>query len=94
MNNPEAAGVGVLLGLLYGLVLAASLDSLGFASWVLYRNMYTIPLATSLTTAFLSLATVLTYPWWIERAQNAIVKIAEASYGEDELDEESWRHKE
>jgi len=87
MEKVEAAAVGGVIGLLYGVVLWASVDSLSYASFILYGNQYFIPVRVAMVIAVLSLALVLSYPLWVKYAQNAIVTIGTAEYDELEEDE-------
>jgi uncharacterized protein YacL len=87
MEKVEAAAVGGIIGLLYGVVLWASVDSLSQASFILYGNQYFIPVRVALFIGVLSLAIVLSYPLWVSRAQEAIELIANADYDELEGDE-------
>jgi len=82
MEKVEAAAVGGVVGLLYGVVLWASVDSLSEASFILYGNRYYIPLNVSLFIGVLSLACVLSYPLWIKVAQNAVEWLATQDYDE------------
>ena len=87
MEKVEAAAVGAIIGCLYGVVLWASVDSLSKASFILYGNSYHIPLAVAAFIAVLSLAGVLSYPLWVNRAQEAIEMLAAPDYDELEEDE-------
>lgn len=87
MEKVEAAAVGGVIGLLYGIVLWASVDSLSEASFILYGNPNYIPVRVAMFIGVLSLAIVLSYPLWVKHAQNAIVTIATADYDELEEDE-------
>jgi hypothetical protein len=87
MKTHESAAIGAVIGLLYGIVLWASVDSLSQASFILYGDVYFIPLAVSMFVAILSLVGILSYPLWVTHAQNAIVAIATQDYDELEEDE-------
>ena len=87
MEKVEAAAVGGVIGLLYGVVLWASVDSLSYASFILYGNPHFIPVRVAMVIGVLSLAIVLSYPLWLKHAQNAIAWLANADYDELEGDE-------
>ena len=87
MEKVEAAAVGGIIGLLYGVVLWASVDSLSYASFILYGNQYFIPVRVAMVIGVLSLAIVLSYPLWVKHAQNAIAMLAAPDYDELEGDE-------
>lgn len=78
MKHYEAVGVGVVIGIVYGVILWAATDSLSLASWMLYKNSYIIPVVTALVSALILLAGVLSYTRWVNGAENAIVRLAEA----------------
>jgi hypothetical protein len=87
MEKVEAAAIGAIIGLLYGVVLWASVDSLSYASFILYGNRYHIPVGVTLFISVLSLAGVLSYPLWLKHAQNFIATLAAPDYDELEGDE-------
>lgn len=62
----EAAGIGVIMGCLYGITLWASMDTFSTASFILYGNARIIPVYTTLITISLAFLVLFSYPWWVE----------------------------
>jgi len=60
-----------------------SLNSFATASMILYGNLYTLSVATTLVTAFISFAGALTYEYWVKPAGNVMAKVLEASGNND-----------
>lgn len=87
MEKVEAAAVGGVIGLLYGIVLWASYDAFSVASFIIYGDQNYLPLLIAAPIACLSILCVLSYPLWVKPAQNAIAMLANADYDELEEDE-------
>lgn len=89
MEKVEAAAVGGILGVLYGVILAASMDALSFASYLLYGNQYLIPIVTAMFTGLLAYITTITYESWSPYVQDELVSIVDAYYNGGDDDTES-----
>lgn len=90
MRKSEAAGVGVVLGILYGAILAASMDALALASWILYGNQYLIPVGTAMFTGLLAYVVVISYEDWVPYAQERLLIMAGGLNKEEGPEEEDW----
>jgi len=87
MEKVEVAFFGILLGCLHGFILRGFLTAFATASFILYGNIYTIPFWATAIIDILLIAGVLSYTWWVNSAQNAIVWLAGAlQKGGDELE--------
>lgn len=78
MKHYEAVGVGVVIGIVYGVILWAAMDAFALASYLIFKNVYTIPFITTAIPTLILLAGVLSYTRWVNGAENAIMRLAEA----------------
>lgn len=76
MTNAEAAFVGVVLGYAH-VVIFALFQNFALASFILYGDQRLIPIAATLVIDVLMLVTVLTYTYWLDPVQNALVRLME-----------------
>jgi hypothetical protein len=87
MRQYEAAIIGVVMGLLYGIVLWASYDALATASFILYKNIHLLPLATTASVIILAFVCLFSYPLWAGRLEQAIVYSITKDDDEEDEDE-------
>jgi Mg/Co/Ni transporter MgtE len=73
MRWSEAAGIGIIMGCLFGLVLWAAIDSLSLASFILYKNTLLLPGVTALITISIAFLFLFSYPFWATKLEQMIV---------------------
>ena len=84
MRKYEAAGIGVVMGCLYGLVLWASNDALSLASFILYKNTMFLPEVTTAIVIISAFLCLFTYPLWEPKLQQMIVNTVTRNNEDDE----------
>jgi hypothetical protein len=80
----EAAGIGVVLGCLYGLTLWASMDALALASFVLYGNKYKLPIATTGTSILIAFGCLFSYKLWTPKIEQILISSIENKMEQDD----------
>jgi hypothetical protein len=82
----EAAGIGIVMGILYGVILWASVDSLSFASFILYGNREYLPKVVTGIVMVLSFLFLFTYPLWEPVLMQGVINAAteQSDYEEDD----------
>jgi hypothetical protein len=73
MKQYEAAGIGIVMGCLYGLVLWATVDALSMASFILYKDTRVLPEVTTAIVMILGFFCLFTYPYWAGKLEQMIV---------------------
>jgi predicted MFS family arabinose efflux permease len=64
MRSYEAAGIGIIMGCLYGLTLWAATDALSLASFILFKNTRLLPELTTGLVMIIGFFCLFTYKWW------------------------------
>jgi hypothetical protein len=84
MRQYEAAGIGIIMGCLYGLVLWASIDALSLASFILYKDTRLLPGVTTALIIILGFICLFTYPIWEPVMERMIVYSATRKQDDDD----------
>ena len=83
-NVKVSVAVGVILGILYGVTLLASFDSLNVVSFMVYGDRYYLPLLSTTVVTVFALGGTLTYKYWLQYAEDGFDGLAEFVYREKE----------
>jgi hypothetical protein len=83
----QAAGIGVIMGCLFRVVLWAATDSLSFASFILYGNRQFVPNVVTGIIMGLSFLFLFTYPWWAPILEEGIINAATEKPNQEDEDE-------
>jgi hypothetical protein len=73
----EAAGIGAIMGGLFGLILWAAFDSLKLASVYKYGNIYHMPLTITLWTTFIAFCILFSVQFWYPFVERVLYELAE-----------------
>jgi hypothetical protein len=73
MRWSEASGIGIVMGILYGIVLWASFESLSQASFILYGDTFQLPLEVTGVIIILAFICLFSSPFWAGRLEQMIV---------------------
>lgn len=87
METSKCIAVGAILAFLHTVTLMASLDAFATASYILYKDIMTIPIMITGVIDIIAIAGVLSYPYWVNMAEHIIVDLAVAM-AEPDLDED------
>lgn len=61
--------MGSLLGALHGLILWAAIQTLGFASWIVYKDKYLVPIQITLVIDIVIVIIVASAVWWLPKLE-------------------------
>jgi hypothetical protein len=84
MRRYEATGIGIFMGVLYGVILWASVDSLSTASFILYNDTTRLPILVTGVIIILAFVCLFSYPYWAGRLEQMIVYSFTKDNEEDE----------
>jgi hypothetical protein len=73
MHRYEAASIGIFMGILFGVVLWASVDSLSQASFILYGDTFKLPLEVTGVIIIIAFICLFSYPLWAGKLEQMIV---------------------
>jgi type III secretory pathway component EscT len=84
MRQYEAIAIGIVMGLLYGIILKVSVDTFSMASFILYKDLTLIPIATTFIIIGLAFLCMFSYPYWAPQLEQMIVYSITKENEEDE----------
>jgi len=84
MKQYEAAVIGIVMGLLYGLILWASVEALSMASFILYNDLFRLPLEVTGVIILIAFICLFTSPYWAGKLEQMIVYSFTKDNEEDE----------
>jgi hypothetical protein len=76
-RNQWMMSFGMLLGVLYGIILKLAIEAFGTASFILYGDIYTIPLLTAIIVSLLAYVMLATSYVWAPVIENLMVELVE-----------------
>ena len=84
MHWYESAGIGIIMGCLYGVVLWASIDALSLASFILYKNRLFLPEVTTGIVIGLAFLCLFTYTFWVSKLEEIIENLVIKEWEDDD----------
>ena len=89
----EAAGIGIIMAALYGLILWASIDGLSLISFFNYGDRYYMPLRITACVMFFAFLILFSVPIWYPFVENWIFETGERLEAQNKQREREMRRK-